>query len=202
MAKKHAPDHKPYSPVDVALMQSLPTVFSPGTAAEEPATAPVQEVEAEFPKTLPEAIEDADEEEDVPPPKVVRMPLPEREPTLPSVDQPRFEQQRLEQPKSEPATSERLTKQLKFQVSHPERLEIMRVVHRFAGELETSLDWSHVARALTMILRHAEKELLQQARRNGPMPRPRNDRALALAEFETQIARILLRAFRDTGPLH
>jgi hypothetical protein len=78
----------------------------------------------------------------------------------------------------------------------------MGVVHRFAGELETSLDWSHVARALTVILRHAEKEILQQARRNGPMPRPRNDKALALAEFETQIARILLRAFRDSGPIH
>jgi hypothetical protein len=196
MAKKHAPDHKPYSPVDVALMQSLPTIFSPATTEEEPATAPVQEPEADLPKTLAEDIGDVDEEEDVPSPKVVRMQLPEREAALPSVSQ-----ERLEQPRSEPATSERLTKQLKFQVSHPEWLEIMRVVHRFAGELETSLDWSHVARALTMILRHAEKELLQQARRNGPMPRPRNDKALALAEFETQIARILLRAFRDVEPI-
>jgi hypothetical protein len=197
MAKKHAPDHKPYSPVDVALMQSLPTIFSPATTEEKPTTAPVQEPEADLPKTLAEDIGDVDEEEDAPSPKVVRMRLPEREATLPSPSQ-----ERLEQPRSEPATSERLTKQLKFQVSHPERLEIMRVVHRFAGELETSLDWSHVARALTMILRHAEKELLQQARRNGPMPRPRNDKALALAEFETQIARILLRAFRDVDPIH
>jgi hypothetical protein len=190
MAKKHAPDHKPYSPVDVALMQSLPTIFSPASSEEEPAPAAVLEPEAELPPPVP-AIEE-EEEENLPPSKVVRMPLPERESVLPPTDQPRHE----------PVTSERLTKQLKFQVSQPERLEIMRVVHRFAGELETSLDWSHVARALTLILRHAERELLQQARRNGPMPRPRNDKALALAEFETQIARILLRAFRDAGPMH
>jgi hypothetical protein len=197
MAKKHASDHKPYSPVDVALMQSLPTIFTPASAEEEPAAAAVQEPEAGRPPVLPEDIMDEEEEEDVPPPKVMRMTLPEREPTPPLVGQPR-----LDWPRNEPATSERLTKQLKFQVSQPERLEIMRVVHRFAGELETSLDWSHVARALTLILRHAEKELLQQARRNGPMPRPRNDKALALAEFETQIAMILLRAFRDAGPIH
>jgi hypothetical protein len=186
----------------VALMQSLPTVFGSGTAGGESAAVPLQEGEAEFAKAPPEHMEEADEEDDAPQPKVVRMPLPEREPTSPSTHQERLEQQRPEQPKSQPATSERLTKQLKFQVSQPERLEIMRVVHRFAGELETSLDWSHVARALTMILRYAEKELLQQARRNGPMPRPRNDNALALTEFETQIARIILRAFRDAGPMH
>jgi hypothetical protein len=188
MAKKHSPDHKPYSPVDVALMQSLPTVFSPTLPEEEPAPASLQEPEARA-APHPPLTED---EEDVPASKVVQMPLSGREPLV----------MPAEQPKHELATSERLTKQLKFQVSHPERLEIMGVVHRFAGELETSLDWSHVARALTLILRHAEKEILQQARRNGPMPRPRNDKALALAEFETQIARILLRAFRDSGPIH
>ena len=192
MAKKHAPDHKPYSPVDVALMQSLPTIFSPTSSGEEPAPTAVLEPEAELPPPVPEIEEAEEEEQSLPPSKVVKMPLPERESLLLSADEPRHE----------PATSERLTKQLKFQVSQPERIEIMRVVHRFAAELETSLDWSHVARALTLILRHAERELLQQARRNGPMPRPRNDKALALAEFETQIARILLRAFRDAGPMH
>jgi hypothetical protein len=185
MAKKHLPDHKPYSPVDVALMQSLPTVFSPTLLEEERAPAILEEPEAKSAPNPPVR-------EDAPSSKVVQMPLSGREPLMVPA----------EQPKHEPATSERLTKQLKFQVSHPERLEIMGVVHRFAAELETSLDWSHVARALTLILRHAEKEILQQARRNGPMPRPRNDKALALAEFETQIARILLRAFRDSGPIH
>jgi hypothetical protein len=189
MAKKHSPDHKPYSPVDVALMQSLPTVFNPTSPEEEQKTAVLEEPEAELRPPPPEV---EDEEEELPSSKVVQMPLAGREPLFPPAEQAR----------GEPTTSERLTKQLKFQVSHPERLEIMRVVHRFASELETSLDWSHVARALTLILRHAEKEILQQARRNGPMPRPRNDKALALAEFETQIARILLRAFREVGPLH
>jgi hypothetical protein len=189
MAKKHSPDHKPYSPVDVALMQSLPTVFSSTSPEEERAPAVLEEPKAEVAPAPPPEIED---EEDVPSSKMLQMRLPGREPL----------ETQAERPKREPTTSERLTKQLKFQVSQPERVEIMRVVHRFASELETSLDWSHVARALTLILRHAEKEVLQQARRNGPMPRPRNDKALALAEFETQIARILLRAFRDTGPLH
>jgi hypothetical protein len=190
MAKKHAPDHTPYSPVDARLLQSLPTIFSPASSEEEPAPAAVLEPKATPSPSLPEI--EGEDEEDLPSSKMVKMPLPERAPALPPAEEPR----------NAPSTLERLTKQLKFQVSQPERLEIMRVVHRFAGELETSLDWSHVARALTLILRHAERELLLQARRNGPMPRPRNDKALALAEFETQIARILLRAFREAGPMH
>ena len=34
MAKKHAPDRKPYSPVDAALMRSLPTIFGSTSRAQ------------------------------------------------------------------------------------------------------------------------------------------------------------------------
>jgi len=46
MAKKHSPDRKPYSPVDAALMRSLPTIFGP-TVGEESNHAEVATVTKE-----------------------------------------------------------------------------------------------------------------------------------------------------------
>jgi hypothetical protein len=77
----------------------------------------------------------------------------------------------------------------------------MRIVSRLSDQVQTSVEWSHVGRALVVLLRHAESEIIKQARRNGPLTRPPNDQAIALAEFEQRIAQIVLRAFRDVSPL-
>ena len=77
----------------------------------------------------------------------------------------------------------------------------MRVVSRLADQLQTSVEWSHVGRALVVLLRHAESEIVKHARRNGPLTRPPNDQAIAMAEFEQRIAQILLRALREATPL-
>jgi hypothetical protein len=98
-------------------------------------------------------------------------------------------------------TPERLEKPLKFRVPRSERNDVMRIVSRLGEQFQTSVEWSHVGRALVVLLRHAESEIIKQARRNGSLTRPANDQAIALAEFEQRIAQILLRAFRDVSPL-
>jgi hypothetical protein len=95
---------------------------------------------------------------------------------------------------------ERLDKPLKFRLPRSERTDVMRIVSRLGDQLQTSVEWSHVGRALVVLLRHAESEIIKQARRNGPLTRPANDQAIALADFEQRIAQILLRAFRDVSP--
>ena len=187
MAKKHASDRKPYSPVDAAFMRSLPTVFGAAPVeqhAQESTIGLQQETMADAaPATMlePQAL----------PANVVSLSAAERPKSLSSEDEP--------QPKA--AKPERLTKYLKFQVSHAEQLDIMRVVHRFAGELGTSVDWSHVARAIMLLFRHAEQEILKHARRNGPLTRPPNYDAPALAEFEHAIAKILMKALQEADIL-
>jgi hypothetical protein len=96
---------------------------------------------------------------------------------------------------------EPLNKQLKFQVSGTEMREIRRIVGQLGAELETSINWSHVARAMLVIFKHAEEEIVKQARRSEPLVRPRNSDALGLAEFEMDIAQILLKGFKAVGKL-
>jgi len=187
MAKKHSPDRKPYSPVDAALMRSLPTIFGP-TVGEESNHAEVATVTKEnMAPASPASLE-----QEPTPANVVPLSTTGSAPSTTAEAPPRPKQ----------PSPERLTKYLKFQVSHTEQLDIVRIVHHFAGELGTSLDWSHVARALMLLFRHAEPEILKYARRNGPLMRPPNYNAVALAEFEHAIAQILMRALQDAEPLH
>jgi hypothetical protein len=96
---------------------------------------------------------------------------------------------------------EPLNKQLKFQVSGAEMREIRRIVGQLGSELEASLNWSHVARALLVIFKQAEDEIIKHARRSEPLVRPQNSDALALAEFENEIAKILLKGFKGMKAL-
>ena len=96
---------------------------------------------------------------------------------------------------------EPLNKQLKFQVSNAELREIRRIIGQIGSDLETSLNWSHVARAMLIIFKHAEDEIVRQARRSEPLARPRNSDALGLAEFEMNIAQILLTGFKEVKGL-
>jgi hypothetical protein len=77
----------------------------------------------------------------------------------------------------------------------------MRIVSRLSDQVQTSAEWSHVGCAFVVLLRHAESDIIKHARRNGPLTRPPNNQAIALAEFEQRIAQIVLRAFRDMSPL-
>jgi hypothetical protein len=96
---------------------------------------------------------------------------------------------------------EPLNKQMKFQVSGAEMREVRRIVGHLSAELETSINWSHVARAMLVIFKHAEEEIIKQARKSEPLIRPRNSDALRLAEFEVDIAKMLLRGFKGVKDL-
>lgn len=180
MARKHSPDHERYQPVDAAFMRSVPfAIGGDHTASEEspPPSEPATEAEQSPPESLTatEAGDASEEQPDTPP-------VPASEPQA-------------------PPAPERLSKPLRFLLPRSERAEVMRVVSGIGEQLETSVEWSHVGRALVLLLRHAENEVIKHSRRSESLVRPPNDDALALAEFDQQIAHILWRAFRETPPL-
>jgi hypothetical protein len=181
MARKHSPDHQRYQPVDEAFIRSVPFALS------TPQTVPPDQEQPPAPVTPP-------------PNSVPHPPAPVRVPSTARVEE-------LEEPleeQQEPQASlvpERLDKPLKFRLPRSERTDVMRIVSRLGDQLQTSVEWSHVGRALVVLLRHAESDIIKQARRNGPLTRPANDQAIALAEFEQKIAQIILRSLREVPPL-
>jgi hypothetical protein len=180
MARKHSPDHQRYQPVDEAFIRSVP--FALGTSQ----TVPQNLKEQPAPVAPPQS-------------PVSRPPAPVRALSTPRMED--LEESIEEQQESQASpVPERLDKPLKFRLPRSERTDVMRIVSRLGDQLQTSVEWSHVGRALVVLLRHAESEIIRQARRNGPLTRPANDQAIALADFEQRIAQILLRAFRDVSP--
>ena len=181
MARKHSPDHQRYQPVDEAFMRSVPFALGvPQSATTEHKQQPVP-----LPTPQPAPIS----------PSPTRL-----RPAPPSEEEPEESVEDQLEPQVS-TTPERLDKPLKFRLPRSERVDVMRIVNRLADQLQTSVEWSHIGRALVVLLRHAESEIIKQARRNGPLTRPPNDQAIALAEFEQRIAQIMLRAFRDVSPL-
>ena len=96
---------------------------------------------------------------------------------------------------------EPLDQPIKFRVSRTEASELRRIAGEFGDQLHTTLDIANVGRAFLLLLRNAEHEIKQQARRNGPLKRPRNDNMAALAEFDQRIAQLLGDALRKAPPL-
>ena len=82
-----------------------------------------------------------------------------------------------------------------------ETLAIDRLINNLAVRLRTQVKVSHVLRALTTLLLHAESQVDQRAGESGAMVRPSNGDYTALKEFEQGIARILAHAIRDAGEL-
>jgi hypothetical protein len=81
-----------------------------------------------------------------------------------------------------------------------EERHIERLVDRVAEHMGSSLKLSHVLRACMALLCHAETELIRQADAH-PLVRPANGDAVALAQFEHGIARLLSLALRDAPPI-
>jgi hypothetical protein len=180
MARKHSPDHQRYQPVDEAFIRSVP--FALGT----PHAAPQNREQKPAPAPGP-------------PVPVSPFPTPARE-LLTRAEDPDEPIEDQQESQTSPVP-ERLDKPLKFRLARSERIDVMRIVSRLGDQLQTSVEWSHIGRALVVLLRHAESEIVKQARRSGPLTRPANDQAIALADFEQRIAQILLRAFRDVAPV-
>lgn len=180
MARKHGPDHQRYQPVNEAFIRSVPFALGiPQGAQQNKEEQPVAVPPPPRPAAPPHA-------------QARALPLPRLEDREESLD---------EQPDAQTSSvPEPLDKPLKFRLARSERTDVMRIVSRLGDQLQTSVEWSHVGRALVVLLRHAESEIIKQARRNGPLTRPANDQAIAMADFEQRIAQILLRAFRDVSP--
>jgi len=93
-----------------------------------------------------------------------------------------------------------LTKAKRVLLTPEEERQIERLVDRIAEHVGASLKLSHVLRACMALLCHAEAELLRHAS-GHPLVRPANGDAVALAQFEQGIARILSLALRDAPPI-
>jgi len=181
MARKHSPDHQRYQPVDEAFIRSVPFAVGTGGQPVPDQNSRATDIESKPPVQSPSKVSTPPDSRD------------EFHKNDELADEP--------EPRSLSKTPERLDKPLKFRLPRSERSDVMRVVSRIGEQVETSVEWSHVGRALVVLLRHAEGEIVKHARRNGPLVRPSNDQAIALAEFEQRIAQILLRAFREVSPL-
>ena len=85
-------------------------------------------------------------------------------------------------------------------VDADEDAQIEGQVQRLAAELGTPLKLSHVLRALLLLLRRAEPNVLARARPAAFLTRPPNGDLEGLAKFEEQIAGLLAAAFRELPP--
>jgi len=105
------------------------------------------------------------------------------------------------QPETAPAQAERMTATLRLKVSSREKREFEAFVARLGGSLDATLKPSNILRVMLAIAQHAETSLSGIARRQAPLRRPPNDDAIAYAEFEHQLVRLLDSAIRNSTPL-
>ncbi len=90
-----------------------------------------------------------------------------------------------------------LNREKRVLLTPEEERQVERLVDRIAEHLGTSLKLSHVLRACMALLCHAETEILRHTSELHPLPRPANGDAVALAQFEQALARLLSKSLRD-----
>lgn len=99
-----------------------------------------------------------------------------------------------------PMTS-RLDQEKRILFTREEAQALDRLINNLAVQVRAQVKTSHVLRALTMLLLHAEPQIDQRAGERGTLVRPSNGDFTALQQFEREIAHILSHALRDAGPL-
>jgi len=104
-------------------------------------------------------------------------------------------------PVLEPSNAERRCREKRVVLSRSEERQIERLTDRMADELRTSLKLSHLLRAAVSVLLHAEEEIIHRLQGSAPLERPSNWDAVALAQFEHDLAKILSHALREAPPL-
>lgn len=111
---------------------------------------------------------------------------------------------RVEEPAPPPVRErprERLEREKRVLLTRTEEAAIAELVQRLSANGTTGLKLSHLLRACILMLRHAEKELIDRLHQAGHLVRPPNDNALALAEFERRLAQEFAAAIRAAPPL-
>lgn len=100
-----------------------------------------------------------------------------------------------------PAETERMNATLRVKASSREKREFESFVARLGAALDTTLKPSNLLRALLTVAQHAEAEFTEKARRLAPLRRPPNDDAIAYAEFEHRLVRLIDAAIRAATPM-
>jgi hypothetical protein len=90
-----------------------------------------------------------------------------------------------------------LNREKRVLVTPEEERQIERLVDRIGEQLGTSLKLSHLLRACMALLCHAEEEIICHTSTLNPLPRPSNGDAVALAQFDEALARLLSKSLRD-----
>ena len=175
MAKRAPINETPYSPLDADLARSVMDGVPAGTEGNTIANSPA-----------------------------VKAPEKPRKPRTPQSENKNV----VEHPmvahaiSTKPARAlKRLGREKRVLLSPDEEREIERLVDRIGEDLGTSLKLSHLLRACMALLCHAEGELHITAETLGPLIRPANGDAIALAQFEFDLAKFLSKALRDAPPL-
>lgn len=183
MAKRAAPDEKPYRP----LLESevLSAAFEAGAPAAVPASPQPSSVKIlEMPRAEPVRR---------PEPAVAERLAPPLEKSVRSV--------------SEPTTPtlasmvEKVDQGKKILFTRSESQAIDRLVVSLATRLNAQVKVSHVMRALVGLLLNAESQIDRRAGEVGPLVRPANGDAPALEKFERELGSIIAAAIRDAGPI-
>ena len=92
-------------------------------------------------------------------------------------------------------------RQQRFLMSWEDEHALSGLTHELSEAVGTPVKLSNVLRSCVMLIRHAEEEIVRNARRVGPLTRPANNNQAALAVFEDRIAQILQVAFREAKHL-
>jgi hypothetical protein len=175
MAKRAPVTETPYSPLDADLARSVMEGVPPGDEVQTSAGVTVAKL-AENPRRPKSQRADTD--------KLVELPT-ARNPAAVAAAK----------------VQKRLSREKRVLLSADEERQIERLVDRIGEDLGTSLKLSHLLRACMTLLCHAEGELHSTATTLGPLIRPANGDAVALAQFEFNLAKLLSKALRDAPPV-
>lgn len=182
MAKRAAPDEKPYRPLLDADLVSAALSHTAPSAPTPPVASPVTKV-VEI--TRPEPARRAE-----PVPQLERASTPAPV-ALPEIETHHQAMQAL---------IEKFDQEKRILFTRSETQAIDRLVIALAARLNAQVKVSHVIRALVGLLLHAEGHVDKRAGETGPLVRPPNGDAKALQQFEREIGRIISAALRDAGP--
>ena len=186
MAKRAAPDEKPYRPlldaelVSAALSNNRPSAQPTVSSSAKILEMPRHETQRPEPTRRVEQPNDFEISPRDAAPRAID-PDPPRHTAELHVD--KFDQE----------------KRILF--TRRESQGIDRMVVSLASRLNSQVKVSHVIRALVGLLLNAEGEIDRRAGDGGPLVRPANGDAQALQNFEREIGRIIIAGLRDAGPV-
>lgn len=181
MAKRAAPDEKPYRPLlDADLVADAISYAGPEAIERSASSGQVFEM---FQPAAP------------------RRPLP-----VSGSEAARHDSRHIDEVESEVHLSARVPiskfdQEKRILLTRDESQAIDRMVVALAARLDAQVKVSHVMRALIALLLNAESEIDRRAGEVGRLVRPANGDAQALQNFQREISRVILAGLRDAGPI-